>query len=299
MYNLEQMQTALEAVGGQFGQGVWIGLHMGTTLNWHWSLVLEDFYKVGEKDYLNWGSKTGQRCGAYRKGLLYRIVCRAFYCPVCFDVTKQGLQQYILRLERMNWPSAREYCRTQHTDLVSVRNEKESQILKELVGEHTVWTGLFRDPWTWSGESNSSFRYWTADTEVHKDDLGKQCVTVREDHRWEQRDCAQKHQFLCSYENKSHDQLDGTPSQWVTPSQNCRERIKFPKAYMQVYKLKFTVEDSDLDLNAPQVKEDILKHIKQQLKGTSVEGVRWKTQPDGRVFRKEEPKKQDGSVCRP
>ncbi|XP_025767632.1 uncharacterized protein LOC112848273 isoform X3 [Oreochromis niloticus] len=60
----------------------------------------------------------------------------------------------------MVWTAARDYCRTHYTDLTSLRNDAEYQIVKEVASGSEVFIGLFRDPWEWSDQTDSSFRYW-------------------------------------------------------------------------------------------------------------------------------------------
>lgn len=62
--------------------------------------------------------------------------------------------------ELMTWREAQLYCRKHHTDLPSVKNQRENNVLQNLVlGSGLMWIGLFRDSWKWSDQSDS-FRYW-------------------------------------------------------------------------------------------------------------------------------------------
>ena len=55
--------------------------------------------------------------------------------------------------------AARQYCRTHHTDLVSIRSPAENQVVREVAAGHEVWIGLFKDTWRWS-DGRYSFRFW-------------------------------------------------------------------------------------------------------------------------------------------
>lgn len=102
----------------------------------------------------------------------------------------------------MTWTVARDYCRTYYTDLVSVRSEEESQILQEVAAGQQVWTGLFRDPWIWSDQTYSSFRYWRPSEYVYTNINTQACVALlkSESGKWGDLSCSEVHPFLCSCE---------------------------------------------------------------------------------------------------
>uniref|UniRef100_A0A3Q3E7X4 C-type lectin domain-containing protein n=1 Tax=Labrus bergylta TaxID=56723 RepID=A0A3Q3E7X4_9LABR len=257
---MEKMQTLLNEYKFSF---VWIGLRSGKSLNWHWSLAQKDSFK-GEMDDLIQRDETGGDCGTYKNGKFTASECTNKFHAVCFD--EKGPQQYILTPQKMNWRVAQEHCRRQHTDLASVRNKEENHALQEVVGDQKVWTGLFRDPWEWSDGSDSSFRYWKTDMQIYNDPSNK-CTALNDD-RFYIRACGFKLKFLCT----------------------CEKGLG--RSVKKIVKVRISSKDSGLDLNDPAIKEDILKQIKQQMRGTNVTSIQWRTNPDGRVFVKEPEKKQ-------
>uniref|UniRef100_A0A3Q3LTE1 C-type lectin domain-containing protein n=1 Tax=Mastacembelus armatus TaxID=205130 RepID=A0A3Q3LTE1_9TELE len=84
----------------------------------------------------------------------------------CCSGKKTGADQYIVNSQSMGWTTARDYCRTYYTDLASLRNNAENQMIQNVSGQMTVWLGLFRDIWKWSDQTYSSMRYWKADQSV-------------------------------------------------------------------------------------------------------------------------------------
>lgn len=102
----------------------------------------------------------------------------------------------------MTWVVAREYCRAYHTDLASVRNEVEDQILLEVAIDKRVWIGLYRDPWEWSDQTYSSLRYFKKSQAVYTDRTVQACVALLkiESGRWGELPCEEEHPFLCNCE---------------------------------------------------------------------------------------------------
>ncbi|XP_016422755.1 C-type mannose receptor 2-like [Sinocyclocheilus rhinocerous] len=173
----------------KYAARVWIGLQRASCDKWQWS--------SGEHAlYLNWA--TGQpdcndECAFMRSGQWHEGQCSDNWSFICYNANT-GL---IFVNQAMNWGDAQSYCRQNHTDLVSVRNQNENQQVEKIIkdnnssGSH-VWIGLFRvrDSWQWSDQSDSSFRYWDTD----------KLIVIRENLTWSEalRYCRQNHVDLVS-----------------------------------------------------------------------------------------------------
>ncbi|XP_034466326.1 macrophage mannose receptor 1-like [Hippoglossus hippoglossus] len=260
--DLGEMTTALTVVEGRYDDAVWIGLRKGNLKKWHWSLSDKDFYKEGERDYLHWGRTNAHNCGSQKDGKLFTTSCDTLLYSVCFDGEKPVGEQHVLSTEKLMWRVARDYCRRRHTDLASVRNKEETQRILELVAGMRVWIGLYRDPWVWSDKTYSSLRFWNADQSVYTSNV-KTCVALlkSESGRWGERSCGKAQPFLCS----------------------CPLVRSF-------FKVRITSQSSVLELNKPEVLDEILKQLQLELgivNTTDGFSVRWTKQPDGRVLIKE------------
>lgn len=135
-------------------------------------------------------------------------LCKIFNCDLFvgffilfFSGTKSGPSQYVLFSKDVKWSDARDYCRTHYTDLASVRNEEENQIINKVAPGRYVWVGVFCDSWVWSDQTYSSFRYWKA-TEAFSSGIANGCAALTKNDfgRWQEHDCEERHPFLCNCE---------------------------------------------------------------------------------------------------
>ncbi|KAF7227587.1 C-type lectin lectoxin-Thr1-like [Nothobranchius furzeri] len=206
---MEDMNVVLNYVGDSYSEAVWIGLQKGSNPRWIWSLADKDLYKEGEKTYFKWGLESSSYCVTLRDGLLYVDICINNMESVCFDrellavsyvfilETKQGVDQYSLS-EKMVWTAARDFCRQNQTDLASLRNDAEYQMVQGVTNGVTAYVGLFRDIWVWLDLSDSWFRFWRRSQPVNiQNALNCVAMLKKESGKWGDRNCTETHPFLC------------------------------------------------------------------------------------------------------
>ncbi|XP_052409747.1 C-type mannose receptor 2-like [Carassius gibelio] len=174
---------------------VWIGLQKTGRDEWQWS--------SGEPAlYLNWASgqpqDRGEECGMMKNGQWHDLTCSDQQHFICYNMNR-GL---VLVNQMMNWRDAQSYCRQNHIDLVSVRNQNENQQVEKIISNNHlsgsyVWIGLFRDSWQWSDQTDSSFRYWKSNEPNNK---GDKLILIMENLTWAEalRYCRQNHVDLLS-----------------------------------------------------------------------------------------------------
>ncbi|KAE8277576.1 E-selectin CD62 antigen-like family member E Endothelial leukocyte adhesion molecule 1 [Larimichthys crocea] len=138
----------------------WIGLYVNRS-RWMWSLSNKD----GETEFTNWyedqptNATSGEHCTLMdESGRWHDDVCERSYKSVCMYVKGSDVT-FVLINKTMTWTEAQNYCRTNYTDLASVRNMTENQKIQDLKGtEDKVWIGLFRDSWKWSDGTSTTKR---------------------------------------------------------------------------------------------------------------------------------------------
>lgn len=96
----------------------------------------------------------------------------------------------------MKWFDARNYCRTHHTELLTIKSQNDSQEIQSMLQPGKLaWIGTFGDLWKWSDGSYSSFRYqWQG--ELDSSGAGPLCAHVYNG-KFSMRSCSTKSMFLC------------------------------------------------------------------------------------------------------
>ncbi|XP_048826089.1 macrophage mannose receptor 1-like isoform X1 [Brienomyrus brachyistius] len=101
----------------------------------------------------------------------------------------------------MNWSDAQSYCRQSYTDLATVRNQEDNDLIHKIIPSRTqAWIGMFQDTWGWSDLSNSSFRNWKNGQNYY---VNNACALaqVTWPGTWDVTPCDEKHPFICYDEN--------------------------------------------------------------------------------------------------
>ncbi|XP_057195116.1 macrophage mannose receptor 1 [Triplophysa rosa] len=198
--NRDEMNSLLNNIS-DVSQDMYIGLYRSQVFKWHWSLT-DGFFNGSDSVFENWkpGISDGNHEGCavmQNSGQWINDSCDSKRQFVCFNATAS--KKYILIEESKSWREAQEYCRTFHTDLACPRDSSENQDVKN-IGKKEVWIGLFKDSWSWSDRSNTSFRFWNSSVSKGQDCAS---VMVNQSGRWNEVPCNVSLPFKCHGDLKS------------------------------------------------------------------------------------------------
>ncbi|XP_050957902.1 C-type mannose receptor 2 isoform X1 [Labeo rohita] len=218
--NMNDMNELKKSMDVEGLQHVWIGLQKTGRDQWQWS--------SGEPVvYLDWEHSQPEGrdyCAMMRGGQWHDFPCSETKPFICNNMNT-GL---IFVNQAMNWRDAQSYCRQNHTDLVSVRNQNESQQVNQFISNKSlsgsdVWIGLFRvrDSWQWSDQSDSSFRYWY-NTEPNNVGGNENCTVIVPNNQgqWYDISCSNQFPFVC-HEDKLI--VINENLTWTEALRHCRE----------------------------------------------------------------------------
>ncbi|XP_056603674.1 C-type mannose receptor 2-like [Triplophysa dalaica] len=188
--NINDMNELKKTVNNNL-EFVWIGLKRTDVFTWKWSLG--DPVK-----YLNWETEPStdtNNCAVMRNGKWRQQKCIDKLGFICYN----GDKSYIIYTSNATWREAQSFCRQYHTDLISVRNQTDNQLIHNIINDpHTsVWIGLFRGLWEWSDNTDSAFRYWDSG---QPDNSGTDACTVtnmNNEGKWHDLSCSVSYTFMC------------------------------------------------------------------------------------------------------
>lgn len=181
-----QLQSLLSSAGSQ-QVTKWIGLSKTQSYTWEWS--------DGETPaFFKWSSPPGTGyCVVLTSDGWSARLCRDTYEFLCYT-------RVILVKENKTWEEALEYCRTHHRTLLTLKSDWRLQLSGQEASPGqtaSVWTGLrFIDGKWW----------WVSGDMCSNGFLPDICPAPRyrcgahnsNSHFWENRDCTEKLNFLCS-----------------------------------------------------------------------------------------------------
>uniref|UniRef100_A0A8C1NYU9 C-type lectin domain-containing protein n=2 Tax=Cyprinus carpio TaxID=7962 RepID=A0A8C1NYU9_CYPCA len=183
---------------------VWIGLQD----TWIWSLNNSDFYRGNESQFRKWGTNQPDGDGdcVYmdHDGQWHDVDCSTTRHFICYNGSSKG---FVPVQEEKSGTAAKNYCRQNHTDLASVRNENENNQIQNIINQNLTspkqaWIGLYRF-WVWSDNSKCIFTHWKTDEPNTRDGNKSICVStgIRDEGRWTDERCSDQHLFVC-YDDK-------------------------------------------------------------------------------------------------
>ncbi|XP_034020939.1 C-type mannose receptor 2-like [Thalassophryne amazonica] len=200
--------TAVNMTASNYTGKAWIGLYVDLYNSWKWSLNDSSFYGPGEMEFRNWYTAQPNNLGGQQHcvillswsvyfGTWDDTDCSSQHFFVCYNGTVNGNVSFVLVEILKNWADAQLYCREHFTDLASVRNQTENDLIANISGDNFVWIGLYRQN-LWSDGSTSLFCYWNKGQPDHAT-VEETCVTssFADSGRWSDDNCSLSFPFIC------------------------------------------------------------------------------------------------------
>ncbi|XP_028285300.1 C-type mannose receptor 2-like isoform X1 [Parambassis ranga] len=260
--NSEELMVFMKTSKVQLSE-VWIGLY--SKVDWRWS----DGFNGSGAEFRAWQTSdsepdfyTDQFCvNARGQQGWWDDRCAIEYTFVCDRGTRLD-PDFVYVNQSRNWSSAQIYCRENFRDLATVRNVTEKQRVQNLVpsGEW-AWIGLFRDPnFFWSDGSSFFFSHWDSlENLIGSMEVICGAASMDRTGRWRFLSCERTLPFICYSEPvKKH-----------------------------VVKTTMKIGLPSVDMNNTTVGAELLKKLQDTLKGVTGVTLKWREQPDGKVFHKE------------
>ncbi|MED6242798.1 hypothetical protein ATANTOWER_009902 [Ataeniobius toweri] len=121
--------------------------------------------------------------------IIFNVVIVTSACCWC--------EKYVFVQNQLNWPQARNYCKTHHTDFLALTNKKEEEVFKKYVNDDESkqgWIGIYWDgpsnEWKWSGGKSVTYL-----TTLSFSDKAKNIYWKKDN--WEWRSGDNHYSFFC------------------------------------------------------------------------------------------------------
>ncbi|CAI5661540.1 unnamed protein product [Oreochromis niloticus] len=207
--------------------------------------------------------------------------------------------RYILVQDSRSFYGAQSYCRDRYTDLSTINSVVNNTEIMTLLASDIydgysmngsrslipslslAWIGL-SNSWEWSDGSDIQFLPLTLQS------ADGDCMMVdQSSSSWLFQPCNNAHPFLC-YQGESVLTVAAEPDPpgLIGLLFLCRCPISSVEAQCEG-----SAESGSADLNDPAVQESILQQVREKLVEQGIREevkLRWRTQPDGRIFHREE-----------
>ncbi|XP_062372346.1 macrophage mannose receptor 1-like [Sardina pilchardus] len=142
--------------------------------------------------------------------------------------------QYHLVTKKLNWKEAQNYCRTHHSDLISIRSQGDQTNFHNYINPRYptayVWIGLYNDinSWRWSLDSSGLEQIGFSNWSSGEPDNFKGHESCADFHNgtWSDSPCTLKHPFICYDEKETAANqyiLISLLKPWSAAQEYCRE----------------------------------------------------------------------------
>ncbi|MBN3271514.1 MRC1 protein, partial [Polyodon spathula] len=216
VHSQEEAEQLLNIPGASLRDS-WIGLYRDDTQNWQWS-------NSDDVIYSNW--RADLFCASVNsEGKWIDSPCNIQKAFMCYKETSNITERFTLIEELKIWTEAQQYCRENHTDLVSIKNASENEeIVKKAQGK-PFWIGLFNEPWKWSRQADRytfhSWAYW----EPNNWGGNQNCVMMSQTGEWIDYGCNFQLPFFCCDGSSSGQCFyEGTGKTWQEAQSYCRNQ---------------------------------------------------------------------------
>ncbi|XP_058862099.1 C-type mannose receptor 2-like [Acipenser ruthenus] len=226
IYDQARVNELIGLVSSTNDTAYWIGLYHDKE-NGQWSSGDGDIYSNWEPHLL---------CASVNaEGEWEDSICDQRKYFMCYSEASDITERYTLIEELKTWTEAQQYCRENHTDLVSIKSASEHEDLVKKAQGTPFWIGLFNETWKWPHQGDNYTFYSWSKGEPNNDGGNQNCVMMSKTGEWTDTGCNDLNSFFCC-EGGSSGQCfyEGTKKTWQEAQSYCRNQGRdLPSIYDQ------------------------------------------------------------------